>query len=167
MMHYLAHPSYPGVWRSGPCILLSEASDRIMSRSGLDAWWHPVELRIKWQRYWQVPINTAQLIGTARPRHPYEKGRYEPMQVIAGSSMPNDAASLSGPDDRFREFMLALPLAVYTTDARGVITFFNPAAADLAGRSPEIGCDFWCVTWRLRWPDGRPMAHVNSQWQQR
>jgi PAS domain S-box-containing protein len=84
------------------------------------------------------------------------------MQVIAGSSMPNDAASLSGPDDRFREFMLALPLAVYTTDAHGLITFFNPAAADLVGRSPEIGSDFWCVTWRLRWPDGRPMAHADS-----
>src|SRR5262249_20831717 len=55
--------------------------------------------------------------------------------------------------------MLALPFAVYTTDASGLLTFFNPAAAELAGRTPEIGRDRWCVIWRLRWPDGRAMSH--------
>jgi PAS domain S-box-containing protein len=53
----------------------------------------------------------------------------------------------------------ALPTAIYTTDATGRITFFNRAAVDLSGRMPEIGSDFWCVTWRLYWPDGSPMAH--------
>jgi PAS domain S-box-containing protein len=71
--------------------------------------------------------------------------------------MPNDTSSLSGHDDRFRDSILALPFAVYTTDAAGLLTFFNPAAAALAGRVPEIGRDRWCVTWRLRWPDGRPV----------
>jgi PAS domain-containing protein len=69
--------------------------------------------------------------------------------------MPNDTPSLSGHDDRFRDCMLALPLPIYTTDASGLLTFFNPAAAELAGRTPEIGRDRWCVTWRLRWPDGQ------------
>lgn len=73
--------------------------------------------------------------------------------------MPNDTPNLSVHDDRFRDFMLALPFAVYTTDASGLLTFFNPVAAELAGRSPQIGRDRWCVTWRLRWPDGRPMPH--------
>jgi PAS domain S-box-containing protein len=54
--------------------------------------------------------------------------------------------------------MLALPLAIYATDASGLLTFFNPAAAELAGRSPEIGRDRWCIIWPLRWPDGRPMS---------
>jgi PAS domain S-box-containing protein len=73
--------------------------------------------------------------------------------------MPNDAPHPADHDDRFRRSMLALPLPIYMTDASGLLTFFNPAAAELAGRTPEIGRDRWCVTWRLRWPDGRPMPH--------
>jgi PAS domain S-box-containing protein len=53
----------------------------------------------------------------------------------------------------------ALPHAVYTTDAAGHITFYNQAAADLWGCRPEIGTSQWCGSWRLYWPDGRPMAH--------
>jgi PAS domain S-box-containing protein len=49
-----------------------------------------------------------------------------------------------------------LPVAVYTTDAQGRITFFNEAAVKLAGRRPVFG-ELWCVTWRLFWPDGTPL----------
>ena len=59
----------------------------------------------------------------------------------------------------FRDLLDALPAAIYTTDAAGRITFFNQAAVEISGRTPEIGSDQWCVTWRLYWPDGRPMAH--------
>jgi PAS domain S-box-containing protein len=51
-----------------------------------------------------------------------------------------------------------LPVAVYTTDAQGRITYFNRAAAEFAGRTPALG-EMWCVTWRLFWPDGTPLAH--------
>jgi PAS domain S-box-containing protein len=60
---------------------------------------------------------------------------------------------------QFRDLLDALPAAIYTTDAAGRITFFNQAAVEFSGRTPEIGSDQWCVTWRLYWPDGRPMAH--------
>ncbi len=53
----------------------------------------------------------------------------------------------------------ALPAALYATDAAGRITFFNQAAVEFAGRKPELGSDRWCVSWRLYWPDGRPMRH--------
>jgi PAS domain S-box-containing protein len=53
----------------------------------------------------------------------------------------------------------ALPMALYTTDAEGKITFFNRAAVELAGRTPELGSDEWCVTWRLYHTDGTPMPH--------
>ncbi len=59
----------------------------------------------------------------------------------------------------FRELLDALPAAVYTTDAQGKITFFNRAAASLAGREPKIGEDELCVTWRLYNPDGSPLPH--------
>ena len=52
----------------------------------------------------------------------------------------------------------SLPTPIYTTDAQGHVTFFNEAAAELAGRRPEIGIDQWCITWRLYKPDGTAFA---------
>jgi PAS domain S-box-containing protein len=56
------------------------------------------------------------------------------------------------------ELLEALPVAVYTTDAEGRITFYNEAAAELWGHRPEVGSQ-WCGSWRLFWPDGRPLPH--------
>jgi PAS domain S-box-containing protein len=56
------------------------------------------------------------------------------------------------------ELLDALPVAVYMTDAKGNITYFNDAAAELWGRRPKPG-EQWCGSWRLFWPDGRPMRH--------
>jgi PAS domain S-box-containing protein len=60
---------------------------------------------------------------------------------------------------QFRELLDSLPAAVYTTDAQGRITYYNQAAVDFSGRRPDLGMDKWCVTWRLYWPDGRPLPH--------
>jgi PAS domain S-box-containing protein len=60
-------------------------------------------------------------------------------------------------DDQLRQILEALPAAVYTTDAAGKVTYFNRAAAEFAGREPQIGKDEWCVTFRLRTPDGREL----------
>src|SRR5947209_16640147 len=57
------------------------------------------------------------------------------------------------------ELLEALPVAVYTTDAEGRITFYNRAAAELWGHHPELGSSQWCGSWRLYWPDGRPLPH--------
>src|SRR5258708_29080704 len=54
------------------------------------------------------------------------------------------------------ELLEALPVAVYTTDAEGRITFYNRAAAELWGHHPELGSSQWCGSWRLYLPDGRP-----------
>jgi PAS domain S-box-containing protein len=59
----------------------------------------------------------------------------------------------------YRELLEALPAAIYTTDPKGNITFFNQAAAELAGSTPELGSDKWCVTWRLFEPDGTALPH--------
>src|SRR6202008_4690011 len=60
---------------------------------------------------------------------------------------------------QFRELIDALPAAIYTTDAGGRLTHFNPAAVEFSGRTPELGSDQWCVSWKLYYPDGRPMPH--------
>lgn len=61
-------------------------------------------------------------------------------------------------EQQMRDLLEALPAAVYTTDAAGRITFYNKAAVEMAGRTPQAG-DEWCVTWRLCTPDGLPLAH--------
>ncbi|MDG4897753.1 PAS domain S-box protein [Mesorhizobium sp. WSM4976] len=62
-------------------------------------------------------------------------------------------------EQRFHQVLDALPVAVYTTDADGKITYYNQAAAALAGREPKIGQDKWCVTFRLFTPDGEELPH--------
>ena len=56
------------------------------------------------------------------------------------------------------DLLEALPVALYTTDAEGHITFFNQAAADMWGHRPPLG-SLWCGSWRMYWPDGRPLPH--------
>jgi PAS domain S-box-containing protein len=63
---------------------------------------------------------------------------------------------------QLQELIAAIPAAIYTTDAEGNITYFNQAAVELTGRSPTIGSDEWCSTWKLYHPDGRPLAYDQS-----
>lgn len=59
----------------------------------------------------------------------------------------------------FREMFDVLPVAIYTTDAEGRLTYFNPAAIQFSGRTPELGTDQWCVSWKLFRSDGTTMRH--------
>jgi PAS domain S-box-containing protein len=68
-------------------------------------------------------------------------------------------AQLRESERQLQDLLAAIPAAIYTTDAAGKITYFNQAAVDLAGRTPTIGSDEWCVTWKLYWPDGTPLPH--------
>ena len=62
-------------------------------------------------------------------------------------------------DRRFRGLLEALPVAIYTTDPAGRITYFNEAAAEFWGQRPALGTQEWCGSWKLYWPDGSPLAH--------
>ena len=82
-----------------------------------------------------------------------------------GVRVIQDVTAAKHMEDRIREserhmrdLLEALPAAVYTTDAAGAITFYNRAAVELAGRTPQLG-DLWCVSWRLFNPDGSPLPH--------
>jgi PAS domain S-box-containing protein len=63
-------------------------------------------------------------------------------------------------DDRFHQILESLPIAVYTTDRSGTITYYNRAAVEFAGREPKIGKDEWCVSFRLFTPDGHELPHA-------
>jgi PAS domain S-box-containing protein len=62
-------------------------------------------------------------------------------------------------DPWFKQTLDALPVAIYLTDAKGRLTFFNKAAVEFSGHKPELGNDKWCVTLKLFHPDGSPMPH--------
>ena len=72
--------------------------------------------------------------------------------------LQEDRAAREG-ERQLREILDALPVALYTTDAEGRITYYNEAAVEMSGRRPVLGEDQWCVTWKLFWPDGTPLAH--------
>ncbi len=52
-----------------------------------------------------------------------------------------------------------LPVPIYTIDANGLVTYWNKACVEFAGRQPELGRDRWCVTWQLYTTTGEPLPH--------
>ncbi|VVO69654.1 hypothetical protein PS838_01231 [Pseudomonas fluorescens] len=60
---------------------------------------------------------------------------------------------------RLNDILEAMPGAIYTTDAKGLITFFNTAAAELWGVKPQLGKSEFCGSWRLFSPNGDPLPH--------
>ena len=57
-----------------------------------------------------------------------------------------------------RDILDGIPAPIYTTDAQGLVTYWNPACVDFAGREPELGQDRWCITWQLFTTTGQPLA---------
>ncbi|MCC7048316.1 MAG: PAS domain S-box protein [Alphaproteobacteria bacterium] len=87
-------------------------------------------------------------------------------RIVGASKIARDVterrkaeAEVRNSERRLQDLLTAIPAAIYTTDAAGKVTYYNQAAVDLAGRTPTIGSDEWCVTWKLFWPDGTPMPH--------
>ena len=87
-------------------------------------------------------------------------------QIIGASKIARDIsdqkvaeAKLRESERRLQDLLSAIPAAIYTTDAEGKITYFNEAAVEFAGRTPTLGSDEWCVSWKLYWPDERPLPH--------
>ena len=74
--------------------------------------------------------------------------------VVLGSAL---AAVEDG--DGYRAELDKIRIPVYTTDAEGLVTYWNQACVDFAGREPQLGSDRWCVTWRLFTLDGDPIPH--------
>ncbi|HEV8062139.1 MAG TPA: PAS domain S-box protein [Gemmataceae bacterium] len=66
-------------------------------------------------------------------------------------------------EERFRSLVMALPVAVYTTDEAGRITLFNEHAVELWGRRPKLGMDCWCGSWKIYRPDGTLLPHDQCQ----
>jgi len=86
--------------------------------------------------------------------------------MTPASASPEDMISLALAAARNGEAELhalleTLPAPIYLTDADGWVTFFNSACIDFAGRTPALGEDRWCVTWKLYSEDGAFLPHEN------
>jgi PAS domain S-box-containing protein len=82
--------------------------------------------------------------------------------TVAKSTVPSlslQLSALSPLNFDFRDVLGALPEAIYTTDADGLITFYNKAAASLWGVKPTVGKSEFCWVWKLYWSDESPVPH--------
>jgi PAS domain S-box-containing protein len=100
---------------------------------------------------WRPPPVMTEMLEAASTIRPVQ-----PSQVA--SATDDDAAGVHV-RPRTDDILRAVGIALYLTDADGRIVFYNDAAAELWGRRPDPG-ELWCGSWRLYWPDGRPMAHA-------
>jgi PAS domain S-box-containing protein len=86
-------------------------------------------------------------------------------RIIGASKIARDItdrklaeAKLRDSERQLQELIAAIPAAIYTTDAQAKITYFNEAAAELAGRTPIIGREWWAMC-KLYRPDGTALPH--------
>jgi two-component system, chemotaxis family, CheB/CheR fusion protein len=61
----------------------------------------------------------------------------------------------------FSQLLGSLPVAAYTCDVDGLITYFNERAVELWGREPKLNdaADRFCGSFKLFSADGAPVAH--------
>ena len=101
------------------------------------------------------------------PEIGFLEGEFERAIEAHSETGPNNVVELNQTPDsvrqerdrRFRGLLEALPVAIYTTDPAGRITYFNESAAEFWGQRPGLGTSEWCGSWKLYWPDGTPLAH--------
>ena len=73
-----------------------------------------------------------------------------------------DSIDIETQNNQFKSLLEASPLAVYTSDQHGHLTFFNQAAVHILGMTPVLGADLWSGQWKMYFPDGRPMEIEDS-----
>ena len=61
--------------------------------------------------------------------------------------------------DGYRAELDKIRIPVYTTDAEGLVTYWNRAGIEFAGRETELGRDRCCVTWKIYTTTGDLLPH--------
>ena len=79
--------------------------------------------------------------------------------VLGPSATDATSANRRNGELRYRTLFDLVPVAVYSTDADGVIQEFNRRALELWGRTPERNTEKYCGSFKMFHPDGTPMSH--------
>ena len=114
-------------------------------------------------------FRTARALGQANRTLELEvnqrKKAEEALRIInieLESCVQERTAELRLSEERYKQVVSNLPVAVYTTDAKGVITLYNETAVELWGRRPEVGKDSWCGSYKIFRPDGSELSLDDS-----
>ena len=98
-------------------------------------------------------------MSTAAVPLPLPDGRTAQLAITRDiSDFRRQQRALEESERRARGLLEALPTAVYTTNREGRITFFNQAAVELWGKTPEPD-DYWCGSWKIYNTDGSLLPH--------
>ena len=89
---------------------------------------------------------------TAPPPEAIVAASPEQLLALAAAGMRRDR-------DDFAALLETLPAPIYVTDAEGVVIHFNSACVAFTGRTPVVGEDRWCISWRLYDESGAYMPH--------
>ena len=98
--------------------------------------------------------------------------------LIVVSTKANDAVtSISGSADQFAHDAAAVlasdgvdalaqfdpyPAPLYAIGTDGHLLYYNDACVGIAGRTPQIGVDRWCLCHAILTPQGEPVAHATG-----
>lgn len=83
------------------------------------------------------------------------------MQEIKEPPYNLDAA-LRESEAKFRQLTGLMPMAMFSTDKDGLITFYNEKAVELWGRRPRLNDPSemrYCGSWKMYQTDGTPLPH--------
>lgn len=109
--------------------------------------------------------------GSLRRVESYIEFIYEHGERVAMLSILRDVtqrtrteAALSLSEDRQRSLVEIMPAAMFLCNEAGLITYYNPLAAELWGRHPRLNDaeDRFCGALRLYHPDDSPLPHEQS-----
>lgn len=95
----------------------------------------------------------------------YGRDELGQLTVIFNAMLDRTQAAVDGLRESewaHRELVRSLPTAAYMCDAQGALTIYNDAAVALWGRSPEVGREYWCGSYRIYRPDGTPLTPEQS-----
>lgn len=81
--------------------------------------------------------------------------------ATAEQAVANIVRAVPGSGEAVQLTIDAFSAAVYLTDAEGIVTHFNRACINFAGRRPVPGRDRWCVTWKLHAINGERLPHAD------
>ncbi|MEY2558886.1 MAG: two-component system, LuxR family, sensor kinase FixL [Verrucomicrobiota bacterium] len=102
-----------------------------------------------------VSIESA--LAPRRFAHTTKKRVMPKLREISGDSAARSPSARNG-ELRYRTLFDLVPVAVYSTDAEGVIREFNRRAVELWGRTPAKNENF-CGSFKMFHADGTPMPH--------